>query len=161
MAEIKVRLGMNDLENALLDSSGEIKVEIGNQIAQQFSKKYLKGVISSNLERDCAGNIRKQINEIIYKDPFWEQHLNSNIEKLIHKCVDNYISKYDINALIDKSVGEHLSNINSAEYIDNLVKESIDRTFKKIIDDHMTKCVNYYYKIFHSKFNAALKELTE
>ena len=81
MAEIKVRLGMNDLENALLDSSGEIKVEIGNQIAQQFSKKYLKGVISSNLERDCAGNIRKQINEIIYKDPFWEQHLNSNIEK--------------------------------------------------------------------------------
>ena len=83
------------------------------------------------------------------------------MKKLIHKCVDNYISKYDINALIDKSVGEHLSNIDLVEYIDNLVKESIDRTFKKIIDDHMTKCVNHYYKIFHSKFNAALKELTE
>lgn len=58
MSEICIRLGMKDLESLFVDSSGEVKIHVGQQIANEFAKRYLKSIIQDEVIRLCAADVR-------------------------------------------------------------------------------------------------------
>jgi hypothetical protein len=51
MSKMQVILSSGDLEKLLLDESGEIKVAVGRQIAENFSRKYLLAFFEREINR--------------------------------------------------------------------------------------------------------------
>jgi hypothetical protein len=98
MSNVKITLSRGDLESLLCNDEGDIKVEIGHQIAQQFARKHLKGLIAVELESMLHSQTLEALKEFVYTenskgDIILEEKVCRKIRLMVEREVNEAIHK--------------------------------------------------------------------
>ena len=154
---IKLQLNAEAI-NAVLASSGEeIKLELQSAIVQEFSGKYLKGVIQKEHIDKLVTSIKKHINEQFgelgvqyYTGIILNEKTKKAIEQYYKDNIDRYTmeslaNNQDITKIIEASVKKALNNIDFSKHIqkvyDDILKDEINNKVTTNIKD-LLKNVN-------------------
>lgn len=147
MSKLTVEISFNDLKELILDKNGRMPVKLRNSIAQQFSQKYLKGVIDDEMKKELRDFISEEIKKMIKEEPDWYGDglkFKNHIEEGIIKKVENICRKDETNnrrelnqkyidylkELFDNIKSDSSYRVKNLE--DRIVKDSHDIIEKKI-----------------------------
>ena len=111
MPEITIRLGKKDLEDLFVDKTGNINIEIGQQIADAFSKRYFKGVISNEVIKACENDVRVHTREAYaeYIGTLKQMMASGETAAPMLKTAVRERVKKDVDALIRETIREEVS----------------------------------------------------
>ena len=114
MSKISIQLDRNDLEKYLLDANGNIKLEIGNAIVQEFTKRHLKGLAEKISNETLNQEFKDVLKDYIVSKYKWgESKTEITIagREAIHKCVEWHIRdevKKAIAAISNGDITKHI-----------------------------------------------------
>lgn len=129
MSKLTLQINSKDALERLIGGDTAVEVEIRNNIVQDFTNKYLKGLMNSSTIQNIVGryhqDIRKSVQEEVEKNfgkpnAFYSSvELNPEIKAAIKKEIENNFS-----ALVDKAVKEKFSDIE--KHIQQSVNLAVD-----------------------------------
>lgn len=135
MSNICIKLDINDLEKYLLESDGNVRVEIGNAIVQEFSKRHLKAVAKQFGTEQYKDMLRKELNSYFTNSYPGSVSLSSGMVRAVRSRVhvnllegiDEQVKKYGEECNMEEFIADRVKSL-VASIVDNEVK----RTFGKI-----------------------------
>lgn len=135
MSNICIKLDINDLEKYLLDSDGNVKMEIGNAIVQEFSKRHLKAVAKQFGTEQYKDMLRKELKSYFTYSYPGSVSLSSEMIRAVRRRVyvnllegiDEQVKKYGEECNMEEFIADRVKSL-VASIVDNEVK----RTFGEI-----------------------------
>lgn len=95
MGEISIKLSYKELEHLLVDESGKVNPEIGEQIANTFAKKYLKSLIHSHLIKVFDETAKTVINdELVRTRGTWGPLISDDVKAAISRYAKECVTEH-------------------------------------------------------------------
>lgn len=153
MSELRINLSVSDLEKLLLDKEGNVKVEISNQIASEFAKRYLKGVVATEMEKEFRSNINSVVRRELNQSTF---EFVSEMEDKLIQTARKYI----------ESEVKRITEFRVSQIIEKLVKDEAAKLFTDDLDSAMRNVARHYYEhyvhqLLKSDFDKYRKQITQ
>lgn len=151
MAPIKIQLNSLEALERLIGGNTELEMELRNSVAQDFTKKYLKGLVTTQLELGAKQLIPKVLKEegILENDNLWNIRLTPQIVNSIKNSIDVEVK----NRLASEAAQKVLTPIinDFQEQLKAQVALAVDRITGQIEESVLTGKIN-------SLVNARIKE---
>lgn len=133
MSELRINLSVSDLEKLLLDKEGSVKVEISNQIASEFAKRYLKGVVATEMEKEFRTNINSVIRRELNQSTFeFVSEMKDKVIQTAHKYIESEVKR--------------TTEFRVSQIIEKLVKDEAAKLFTDDLDSAMRNVARKYYE---------------
>jgi hypothetical protein len=134
MAKVNVQMTAEEL-NKFIGGDNELALKLKNSIVQQFSKRYLKGVVSDGLD-EVEESIKKYV----------DQQITKKILKIERVRYEDYVQ---LNQTVKKKIDSHVTPIINAAVF-KTAKESADTILKT---DRVTKMEDNIFQYVLERYN--------
>ena len=146
MSGIKIQLNSPSALERLIGGETQLEIDIRNSIAQEFSQKYIKNIVSTQLQNIAAN----QIIEILKEEGYLQKTLLNNYKLVAGDHLNNIlkvqVEKQVINTIADtvnlsEAMKNFTENVNkqieaSSNYITNQLTDRIlEAKINKLVDE--------------------------
>ena len=144
MSNTKVVLQINSIEalERILNGSEGLELQIKENIVQEFTKRYLKGIANEEIVKQASSKIKEEIEETLFGDSnkysFRLKELKPGYVKLIEETIESKIrfellttinDRIEVNTQyqkIDELITERINNL-----VNGITEQDVDRHSKK------------------------------
>jgi hypothetical protein len=141
MSSVKITLSRGDLESLLCNDEGDIKVEIGHQIAQQFAKKHLKGLIAEELESMLHSQTVEMLKDFVFtENRKGDVILGEKVCRKIYLIVERSVNEA-IHKAFDSASAKVIDKLIVGDIIQKEIEYRVRRELGKGITDKVSTAV--------------------
>lgn len=163
MSNTKVVLQINSIEalERILNGSEGLELQIKENIVQEFTKRYLKGIANEEIVKQASSKIKEEIEETLFGDSnkysFKLKELKPGYVKLIEETIESKIRFELLTTINDRiEVNTQYQKIDEliTERINNLVNGITEQDVLNRVDEFLRKNLEFSFAVNrHSKKN--------
>ena len=147
-----IKIPINSLEalERLIGGDNELEISIRDNIVQEFTNKYLKGLVNSDKIKEASWSINQKIRNCVEETYLSGTYLKPEIVNNIRKEVKDYVDKC-LHSYLDNEINKELRSLmetriqkltDSGEMEDRILK-CMDSYLKKSIDNVITNMKSF------------------
>ena len=152
MKSYRIKIPINSLEalERLIGGDNELEISIRDNIVQEFTNKYLKGLVNSDKIKEASWSINQKIRNCVEETYLSGTYLKPEIVNNIRKEVKDYVDKC-LHSYLDNEINKELRSLmetriqkltDSGEMEDRILK-CMDSYLKKSIDNVITNMKSF------------------
>jgi uncharacterized membrane-anchored protein YjiN (DUF445 family) len=147
---IKIQINSLEALERLIGGDNELEISIRDNIVQEFTNKYLKGLVNSDKIKEASWSINQKIRNCVEETYLSGTYLKPEIVNNIRKEVKDYVDKC-LHSYLDNEIDKELRSLmetriqkltDSGEMEDRILK-CMDSYLKKSIDNVITNMKSF------------------
>ncbi len=156
MSNTKVVLQINSIEalERILNGSEGLELQIKENIVQEFTKRYLKGIANEEIVKQASSKIKEEIEETLFGDSnkysFRLKELKPEYVKLIEETIESKIRFELLTTINDRiEVNTQYQKIDEliTERINNLVNGITEQDVLNRVDEFLRKNLEFSFAV--------------
>ena len=147
---IKIQINSLEALERLIGGDNELEISIRDNIVQEFTNKYLKGLVNSDKIKEASWSINQKIRNCVeetylsgtYLKPEIINNIRKEVKDYVDKCLHSYLDD-EINKELRSLMETRIQKLTDSGEMEDRILNCMDSYLKKSIDNVITNMKSF------------------
>lgn len=147
---IKIQINSLEALERLIGGDNELEISIRDNIVQEFTNKYLKGLVNSDKIKEASWSINQKIRNCVeetylsgaYLKPEIINNIRKEVKDYVDKCLHSYLDD-EINKELRSLIETRIQKLTDSGEMEDRILKCMDSYLKKSIDNVITNMKSF------------------